>query len=89
MSDRWRLSRLVPLPFWSLSRRDVLAIIFGAAILASVLFAAVKFSDEQRTRASFGPDWECTSVSGQDSVCIKKPPKPPGTAAPSDQPPAR
>jgi hypothetical protein len=76
------------LPF-PIGRRDVLAIIFGAAILGLVLFSAVKFHGWQGTNSSFGPDWECTSVGGGDSVCIKKSPKPVGTAAPPQPSPAR
>jgi hypothetical protein len=89
VTDRRRPSRLLALLPFPIGRRDVLAIILGAAILGLVLFSAVKFHGWQGTNGSFGPDWECNSVGGGDAVCIKKPPKPPGTAAPANQPAAR
>jgi hypothetical protein len=76
------------LPF-PIGRSDVLGIVFCAAILGLVLFASLKFPGWQTRSAGFGPDWECTAMAKGDPVCIKKPPKPPATPAPVDQPAAR
>jgi hypothetical protein len=73
----------LPLP---IGKREWLAIALGVVMVGVVLFAALRFSAEQRTRASFGPDWECTSVGSGENVCLKKPPKSSGTAAPADLP---
>jgi hypothetical protein len=86
MTHRRRPSKLLALLPFPIGKREWLAIVFGAAIAGVVLFAALKFPAEQRTSASFGPDWECTSVGGGDSVCLKKPPRLSGTAGPADAP---
>jgi hypothetical protein len=57
--------------FVSLRRGDVNAIAICIAILALILFAAVKI--QNRPTTGFGPDWDCTNVPQGEVVCVKKP----------------
>jgi hypothetical protein len=69
------MNRLSWWPWLPPSRGDVLAILFGVALLVAVLVALVIMPRYQdRIPAGFGPDWRCITMPSGDSVCLKKPP---------------
>jgi hypothetical protein len=65
-------------PIWylglSLRKSDILAALFALAILGGLVFAAAGWVTLNN---GFGSEWDCANPGRGDSVCIKKPTRPP------------
>jgi hypothetical protein len=55
----------------ALAPKDVLAIAFGAALLALGAYAWLSFP-ASKTNYGFGPEWVCTPTGKGDPICFKK-----------------
>jgi hypothetical protein len=90
-----RRRRFIPRPpklrsSWpAFGRRDLPGVIFVIAIVAIVLFLAVRFPNFNARKAALGPDWDCTSLGQGEPICIKKPPQPAENPSPAGESPPR
>jgi hypothetical protein len=58
-------------PFAPISRRDLIALVFCAAVAVMVLLFAARFPNSANW--GFGPDWNCENVPQGEAVCVKRP----------------
>lgn len=66
------------MPLFAFSRRDVLGVLFVAAVLAVLIAGFVVAPTlvwQHGSRNNFGPDWDCQTVPKGEPICIKRAPR--------------